>query len=141
MFNTMFLIFYILISILLIVIILLQVGKGASMSNLFGGGSSDAMFSGAGGDVFMKKLTIGFAAAFIITSLVLTIVSSRQPMKTVMDKVPQTPQQQVPQGGETEPTAPAVQEEKKAPPPSEQKMPVQTEQQPAKGAEEPFKVQ
>ena len=89
--NTVLLVIHVIVSVILILIILLQIGKGASLSNLFGGGSSDAVFSGAGGDVFMKKLTVGFAIAFVVTSLGLTVLSSRRPAKSVVQDTPSVP--------------------------------------------------
>ena len=86
MISTVLWILHVIISIVLILIILLQIGKGASISSLFGGGSSDAVFSGAGGDVFMKKLTVGFAVAFVLTSLGLTMLTSRGTTKSVMQE-------------------------------------------------------
>lgn len=127
MINTVILVVHIITSIVLILIILLQIGKGASMSNLFGGGSSDAVFSGAGGDVFMKKMTVVFAVVFVLTSLSLTILSSKGSSRTVMDKVPQGA-----------PPASAVGGEEKAPVGQEQ-VPVPSEEKPAKPAE-PFDV-
>ena len=101
MLNTILLVVHVISSIVLVLIILLQIGKGASLSNLFGGGSSDAVFSGAGGDVFMKKLTMGFAITFMVTSLSLTVLSSKQTSKTVMQSVPQgAPPQATTQQGE-----------------------------------------
>ncbi len=127
MINTVILVVHIITSIVLILIILLQIGKGASMSNLFGGGSSDAVFSGAGGDVFMKKITVAFAVVFVLTSLGLTILSSKGASRTVMDKVPQAA-----------PPAAAVGGEEKVPVEQEQ-VPVPSEEKPAKPAE-PFDV-
>jgi preprotein translocase subunit SecG len=89
---TLLLVIHIIISVCLILIVLLQVGRGASLSSLFGGGGGgEAIFGGAGGDVFMKKLTIIFAILFIFTSLSLTIISSRRPLSTIMYKEPSVP--------------------------------------------------
>ncbi len=76
---------------LLVLIILTQVGKGASLAGLFGGGSQEAIFSGAGGNVFLKRLTLVCAIIFAITSLSLTVISSKQPIKTIMQKVTPLP--------------------------------------------------
>ena len=86
MFYSVLIVLHIVISVILVMLIILQIGKGANLSNLFGGGTSDAIFSGAGGDVFLKKLTIGFASAFLLTSLGLTIFSSRRMVKSVMQE-------------------------------------------------------
>ncbi len=89
---TLILVLHIIVSICLILIVLLQVGKGASLSGLFGGGGgSEAIFGGGGGDVFMKKLTVVFAVLFIFTSLTLTIISVRRPLSTIIYKEPAVP--------------------------------------------------
>jgi len=89
---TLILVLHIIVSICLILIVLLQVGKGASLSGLFGGGSgTEAIFGGGGGDVFMKKLTVVFAILFICTSLTLTIISVRRPLSTIIYKKPAVP--------------------------------------------------
>lgn len=89
---TLILVLHIIVSICLILIVLLQVGKGASLSGLFGGGGGgEAIFGGGGGDVFMKKLTVVFAILFICTSLTLTIISVRRPLSTIIYKEPAVP--------------------------------------------------
>ena len=89
---TLILVVHIIVSICLILIVLLQVGKGASLSGLFGGGGGgEAIFGGGGGDVFMKKLTVVFAILFICTSLTLTIISVRRPLSTIIYKKPAVP--------------------------------------------------
>jgi preprotein translocase subunit SecG len=57
----------------LILVVLLQAGKGASLGAAFGGGSSQTMF-GAAGATLIGKLTWVMAGAFMATSLLLTII-------------------------------------------------------------------
>jgi preprotein translocase subunit SecG len=105
---TLILVIHIIVSICLILIVLLQVGKGASLSGLFGGGGgSEAIFGGAGGDVFMKKLTVTFAVLFIFTSLTLTIISARRPLSTIIYKEPSVPAA-IPEEAEKETAGPEV---------------------------------
>lgn len=85
--TTLILIVHVIVSVLLILIVLLQIGKGASLSNLFGGGTGgEAVFTSAGGDVFLKKFTVVLAIIFFLTSLSLTIISSRGPIRSILDK-------------------------------------------------------
>lgn len=56
----------------LIVLVLMQHGKGADMGAAFGSGSSNTMFGSAGSLPFMMKLTAIVAALFFITSLSLS---------------------------------------------------------------------
>ena len=58
----------------LILIVLLQAGKGASLGAAFGGGSSQTVF-GAGSATFIGRITWVMFAAFLTTSLLLTIIS------------------------------------------------------------------
>jgi len=105
---TLILIIHIIVSICLILIVLLQVGKGASLSGLFGGGGGgEAIFGGAGGDVFMKRLTVVFAIVFIFTSLLLTVISVRRPLSTIIYKTPAAPVA-LPEEAEKETAGPEV---------------------------------
>jgi preprotein translocase subunit SecG len=58
--------------VLVILVVLLQSGKGAGFSGIFGGGGSDAVFSAPSGFQFIRKVTTGFAISFFISSLLLT---------------------------------------------------------------------
>jgi len=58
----------------LILIVLLQAGKGASLGAAFGGGSSQTVF-GAQSASFIGKLTWLLAGTFMLTSLLLAIIS------------------------------------------------------------------
>lgn len=66
-----------------ILAVLLQSGKGAGMSGLFGGGGSDAVFSAPSGTSFIKKVTAGLAISFFVTSLLLTYLGSRRGTRSV----------------------------------------------------------
>jgi len=60
----------------LIVVVLLQTGKGADMGAVFGGGSQTLFGSGGAGNL-LTKLTTGTAIAFMITSLILSYAHNR----------------------------------------------------------------
>jgi preprotein translocase subunit SecG len=76
----------------LISIVLLQVGKSFGLSGLIGGGSSDAILTVAGGNSFMKKITVILAALFLITSFSLTFLTSKKLNKSLlMDIMPPAP--------------------------------------------------
>ncbi|NOZ26219.1 MAG: preprotein translocase subunit SecG [Nitrospirae bacterium] len=76
--TTILVIIHIIICLLLIGIVLIQGGKGAELGSAFGGGSSQTIFGGRGAATFMNKLTTGIAIAFMVTSLILTVVSVKQ---------------------------------------------------------------
>ena len=67
--------FYIAISISLILLILLQQGKGSDIGSAFGGGSNNAMFGSSGPSNPLTKVTSIFAAIFLILSLSITYIS------------------------------------------------------------------
>ena len=71
----------------LIVVVLLQTGKGADMGAVFGGGSQTLFGSGGAGN-FLTKLTTGTAIAFMVTSLILTYGASRSPSSALINRLP-----------------------------------------------------
>ena len=73
----------------LILIVLLQTGKGAEMGAAFGG-ASQTLFGGSGGATFLGKLTTGAAIVFMITCLGLTYLSTGPQTKSIMEDVPVT---------------------------------------------------
>jgi preprotein translocase subunit SecG len=62
--------FHVMVGIFLILVVLLQTGKGASLGVAFGG-SSDTMFGARGPGSFLSKMTTVVAVVFILTSLAL----------------------------------------------------------------------
>lgn len=65
-------------AILLIVLVLLQHGKGADMGAAFGSGSAGSLFGASGSATFLSRATSFVAAMFFITSLSLTYFSMNQ---------------------------------------------------------------
>jgi preprotein translocase subunit SecG len=87
--TALLIIFHILICIALILIVLLQTGKGADMGATFGGGSSQTLFGSSGASTFLTKSTTFVAIAFMVTSLSLAYISSsRQDYESVTTSVP-----------------------------------------------------
>lgn len=88
---------------LLILVVLLQSGKGAEVSASFGG-SSQTVFGSSGGANFFTKLTATLAGIFMFTSITMTILGTKS---SVMDQ----------DGGAKKQTeAPASTEKKDSPP-------------------------
>ena len=77
MLTGIILVVHVIVCIALILIILLQTGKGADIGAVFGGGSSQTVFGSTGAATFLSKFTIGAAVIFMITSIVLTYLSSK----------------------------------------------------------------
>lgn len=83
---TIIIVLHILVCVALILIVLLQAGKGAEMGAAFGG-ASQTIFGSAGAMGFLSKLTTVAAIVFMITSLLLTLASTRK-VSTVMKERP-----------------------------------------------------
>jgi preprotein translocase subunit SecG len=73
---------------LMIMIILLQRGKGAEMGAAFGGGYSQTLFGSSGPVGFLNKLTTVVAIFFMVTSLFLAYLAGT-PSRSPVDEVPQ----------------------------------------------------
>ncbi len=82
--------------IFLILVVLLQTGKGAEMGVSMGGGGSQALFGAAGPANILTKITTVVAIVFMITSLTLAYMSGHQSQSSVMKDAPAPIEQQVP---------------------------------------------
>ena len=69
--------------VILVLVVLLQAGKGADMGAVFGGASS-TIFGSSGAGNFLTRLTTGAAIVFMTTSLALTWVGSHGGHSTIM---------------------------------------------------------
>lgn len=85
---------HVIVSIALILIVLLQSGKGASMGAVFGGAGSQALFGSTGAATFLGKMTTVAAVVFMITSLSLAYLSKSGGKSVVSDIKPTTRQTQ-----------------------------------------------
>ena len=86
---------HVVVCIALIVIVLLQMGKGAEAGASFGAGSSQTIFGAAGGGSFMGKVTAGAAVIFMLTSLSLAYFYGSPESQTVMPSAVSVPAQPV----------------------------------------------
>lgn len=69
---------HVLLAVVLIVLVLLQHGKGADMGAAFGSGSSGSLFGASGSVTFLSRATSLIAAMFFTTSMSLTYLSMNQ---------------------------------------------------------------
>jgi preprotein translocase subunit SecG len=84
---TVLLIVHVLACIFLVLVVLLQTGKGADMGAVFGG-SSSTVFGSSGAGNFLTRLTTATAIIFMLTSMGLTYLSSHPTSSTVFDTAP-----------------------------------------------------
>ncbi len=82
--HTLIVVLHIVVSVALILIILLQTGKGADIGAVFGGGSSQTLFGSSGPTSFLSKLTAAAAVIFMLTSLFLAYFSGSRPASSIM---------------------------------------------------------
>jgi preprotein translocase subunit SecG len=76
--QTVALVAHTLIAILLIVLVLLQRGKGADAGAAFGAGASGTVFGARGSASFFSRATAVLATLFFVSSLGLAYLSSQQ---------------------------------------------------------------
>ena len=106
---------HVIVCIILILVVLLQAGKGANMGAAFGG-SSQTVFGSSGAGTFLGKMTTIVAAVFMLTSLTLSYFSVYKG-SSIMDSVsrsdtrkaaPQTTQKPAPPVGAEKAQGPAL---------------------------------
>lgn len=101
---------YVFICFFLILVVLVQQGKGADIAGAFGGGGTQTAFGARGATTLLHKLTTGAFIGFILLSLLLTILE-RNRRTSVMSNVPAkaTTSQKAPLPGKSgaAPVAPA----------------------------------
>ncbi len=85
---SLFVFLHIFVCVGLILVVLFQAGKGAGLGNLLGGGGGDQLFSAPSGSAFIKKVTTFMAVIFVITSVMLTIFSSRKNQRSLLESLP-----------------------------------------------------
>ncbi|MBF0330048.1 MAG: preprotein translocase subunit SecG [Nitrospirae bacterium] len=96
---TFLMILHIIASVFLILVVLVQGGKGADIGAAFGG-SSQTLFGSRGAATFLSKMTTIAAVIFMLTSLTLTMATSKG-TSVIKQTVPADqnkaiPQQQLP---------------------------------------------
>jgi preprotein translocase subunit SecG len=79
---------YVFICFFLILVVLVQQGKGADIAGAFGGGGTQTAFGARGATTLLHKLTTGAFIGFIVLSLLLTLFQARQ-RPSVVKGVPQ----------------------------------------------------
>ena len=76
---------HVIICVLLVVTVILQFGKCAETGAIMGGGASQAVFSSSAKGNFMTKLTTALAIGFMVNSIILTTIKSRESRSSLFD--------------------------------------------------------
>ena len=103
------LVLYIFICFFLILVVLVQQGKGADIAGAFGGGGTQTAFGARGATTLLHKLTTGAFIGFILIAMTLTILQARPNSNSVMQKFAGKPgaDKTVPAAAQPVPAAPA----------------------------------
>lgn len=120
--SVLLIIVHIIVCVVLIMVVLLQTGKGADMGAAFGGGSSSTLFGSTGASTFLSKATTVSAIVFMITSLALAYISTNPTGKSIMTSTPApvaapatAETKTEPAQSESQPVAPSPQQPESAP--------------------------
>ena len=84
--NTFLMVLHVMVCILLILVVLLQRGKGSDIGAALGGGGSNTVFGSRGAGNFLTKLTTASAVLFMLTSLSLSYLTTQAGQLGVFDE-------------------------------------------------------
>jgi preprotein translocase subunit SecG len=84
---------HVLAALVMIVVVLLQQGKGADIGAAFGAGSSQTLFGSRGAGNFLTKMTTAFVMIFMLTSISLSYLTTP---RSVLDDIDQPPPAETP---------------------------------------------
>lgn len=103
-------IIYVFVCLFLILVVLLQSGKGGGLGSAFGGGTSQQIFGGAGAGNLLTRLTAIFAFTFMALSVWLAFLSTTGEQALDRAVREQTAAQEAPAGTEPVETEPVESE-------------------------------
>ncbi len=84
--TVLLVVLYVLVCIFLVLVVLLQQGKGADLAGAFGGGGSQTSFGPRSASNIMHRMTTVSFVLFVVLSLALAILSGKQ-RSSVMETV------------------------------------------------------
>ncbi len=76
--EIMILVVHVLVAVSIVVLVLIQHGKGADVGAAFGTGSAGSVFGSAGSANFLSRLTAVLAVVFFLSSMGLTWISTKR---------------------------------------------------------------
>lgn len=131
---------HVIVAVFLVLVVLLQQGKGADLS-VFGGGSTQAAFGARGAATLLHKLTVAGFVLFTLTTLTISMMKSHQIRHSVTSGLeaaaPATPVP-APAAAVTPPaTTPDAGSAPPATPPAGDSAPAATPESPSPGPENP----
>lgn len=85
---TFILVIHIIVSLVLMLVILLQDGKGGDLVSALGGGGSQTLFGSTGAASFLTKATIILTIVFVLTSLGLAVLKTREQRSVIGEVKP-----------------------------------------------------
>jgi preprotein translocase subunit SecG len=81
---------HIIVCIILVLVVLLQSGKGADLAGAFGGGATQTAFGSRGPASFLSKMTTAAAVVFMLTCITLSLLSNKKvESKSIMETTTQ----------------------------------------------------
>ncbi len=93
--QQLIIILHVLVAFALVILVLLQYGKGAAVGAAFGSGASNTMFGSVGSAPFLVKITGLLAAVFFATSMVLAhqamVTSHSGGNQSIVNSIPTSP--------------------------------------------------
>jgi len=112
---------HVIVCVILVLVVLLQSGRGADLAGAFGGGATQTAFGSRGPASFLSKMTTIAAVVFMLTSIGLSLISTKTEAKSVLETA-----------GKHQPAAPV----KKIPAAAQQPAPAPTPEQIQRKVEE-----
>ena len=89
---------YVIVCFVLMLVVLLQQGKGGDIANAFGGGASQAAFGARAGATVLSRATTVCAVLFVVGAIILGIIGVGGGGSSVIGgRAPEAPVQQQPQ--------------------------------------------
>jgi preprotein translocase subunit SecG len=79
---------HVLVCVFLILVVLLQQGKGADLS-VFGGGGTQAAFGARGATTLLHKLTVASFVAFVVTTMAIGLMTTTRTADEVIEGLPE----------------------------------------------------
>ncbi len=95
---------HVIVCVILVLVVLLQSGKGADLAGAFGGGATQTAFGSRGPASFLSKMTTAAAVVFMVTSIALSMIAVKSESKSILEGT----QQQSTQPSKKEAAAPPI---------------------------------